>query len=82
MMVELWARKKEMGDEDGSDMENMSGYEMSGVRVAWLGLEETWLGLEDLVSVLLLAGSGLIRAISRMVNRLAHEILSSPSFSW
>jgi len=29
-----------MGDEDESDMEDMSGYEKSGVRLARLGLEE------------------------------------------
>jgi len=26
MMVELWTRKREMGDEDENDMEDMSGY--------------------------------------------------------
>jgi hypothetical protein len=31
MMVELWTRKREIGDEDENDMENMSGYEKSGV---------------------------------------------------
>jgi len=31
MMVELWTRKREMGDEDENDMENTSGYEKSGV---------------------------------------------------
>jgi len=31
MMVELWTRKQEMGDEDENDMENTSGYEKSGV---------------------------------------------------
>jgi hypothetical protein len=40
MMVELWTRKREKGDEDESDMENTSGYEKSGFRLAWLGLEE------------------------------------------
>jgi len=44
MMVELWTRKREMGDEDENDMENTNGYEKSRVRHAWLG----W---EDLVSV-------------------------------
>jgi len=73
--VQMWMRKREMGDEDEDDVEDMSGYEKSGVRLAWLG----W---EDLVSVLLHAGSGLVPAISRMVNWLAHEILLSPSFSW
>jgi hypothetical protein len=34
MMAELWTRKKEMGDENENDMENMSGYEKSGVRLA------------------------------------------------
>jgi len=82
MMVELWTRQREMGDEDESDMKNTSGYEKSGVRLAWLGLEEAWLGLEDLVSVLLHAGSGLVPTVSGMVNWLAYEILSSPSFSW
>jgi len=27
MMVELWTRKREMGDEDEYDMEDTSGYE-------------------------------------------------------
>jgi hypothetical protein len=27
MMVELWTRKREMGDEHESDMEDTSGYE-------------------------------------------------------
>ena len=75
MMVELWTRKREMGDDDGNDMEDTSGNEKSGVRLAWLG----W---EDLVSVLLPAGLGLVPAVSGMVNWLAHEILLSPSFSW
>jgi len=33
-MIELWTRKREMGDEDENDMENMWGYEKSGVRLA------------------------------------------------
>jgi len=33
-MVELWTRKREMGDEDENDMENMSSYEKSGVQLA------------------------------------------------
>jgi len=61
MMVELWTRKREMGYEDGNDMEDTSNYEKSGVRLARLGLE-------DLVSVLLPAGSGLVPAVSGMVN--------------
>jgi hypothetical protein len=31
MMVELWTRKRKMGDEDENDMENTRGYEKSGV---------------------------------------------------
>jgi len=34
MMVELWMRKREMGDKDENDMEDMSGPEESGVRLA------------------------------------------------
>jgi len=34
MMVELWTRKREMGDGDENDMENTSGYEESGVQLA------------------------------------------------
>jgi hypothetical protein len=34
MMVELWTRKTEMGDEDENDVEDMSGYENSVVRLA------------------------------------------------
>ena len=67
-MVELWTRKREMGNEDENDMEDTSHYEKSGVRLAWLGLE-------DLVLVLLPAGSGLVTAVSGMSNWLAHEIL-------
>jgi len=33
MMVELWTRKIEMGDEEENDMENMNGHEKSGVRL-------------------------------------------------
>jgi len=29
-MVEMWMRKREMGDEDENDVEDMSGYETSG----------------------------------------------------
>jgi len=31
MMVVLWMRNREMGDEDENDMEDTSGYEKSGV---------------------------------------------------
>ena len=67
MMVELWTRKSEMGEEDENDMEDTSGYEKSRLRLAWLGSE-------DLVLVLLPSGSELVPAISGMVNCLAHEI--------
>ena len=50
-----------MGDEDENNVEDMSGPEKTGVRLAWLGLE-------DLVLVLLPAGSGLVPAVSGMVN--------------
>jgi len=60
-MVEMWIRKREMGDEDENDVEDTSGYEKSGVRLARLG----W---EDLVSVLLHARSGLVPAVLGMVH--------------
>jgi len=63
------------GDEDVNNVEKMSGYDKSGVRVAWLG----W---EDLISVSLHAGSGLVPAVSGIVNWPVNEILLSPSFSW
>jgi len=34
MMVELWTRKREMGDEDENDMEDTREYEKSGVQLA------------------------------------------------
>jgi hypothetical protein len=34
MMVELWTRKREMGDENEDDIEDTSSYEKSGVRLA------------------------------------------------
>jgi hypothetical protein len=34
MMVELWTRKREKGNEDEYDMENTSGYEKSRVQLA------------------------------------------------
>jgi hypothetical protein len=33
-MLELWMRKREMGDEDENDVEDTSGYEKSGVPLA------------------------------------------------
>jgi len=61
MMVELWMRKRKMGDDDENDMEGMSRYEKSGVPLASLGSD-------DLVSVLLPAGLGLLPAGSGKVN--------------
>ena len=34
MMVELWMRKREMGEEDENDVEDTSAYEKSGARLA------------------------------------------------
>jgi len=65
MIVEMWMRKREMCDEDENDVEDTSGYDKFGVRLAWLD----W---EDLISVLLHSGSGLVPAVSRMVHWLAH----------
>ena len=61
MMVELYAWKRVMGDEDERDVEDTSGYEKLGAQLAWVCLD-------DLVSVLLPAGSGLLPAVSGMVN--------------
>jgi len=67
--------KERDGDGDENDVEDTSRYEISGVLLAWLD----W---EDLVLGLLHAGSGLVSAVSGMVNWPAHEILWSPSYSW
>jgi len=74
MMVEMWIRNREMGDVDKNDVDDTSGYEKSGVRLARLG----W---EDLISMLVHAGPEPIPGVSGMINLLAHEILSSPNFS-
>jgi hypothetical protein len=34
MLLEMWTRKREMGDEDENDVEDTSRYEKSGVRHA------------------------------------------------
>jgi len=34
MMVELWTTKREIGDEDENNVEDTSGYEKSGIRLA------------------------------------------------
>jgi hypothetical protein len=61
MMVELRTRKRHMGDEDENHTEDTNGYDKSQVRLARLGLN-------NLVSLFLHAGSGLIPAVSGMVN--------------
>ena len=61
MMVGLWMRKRAMREQDENNMDDTSGCEKSG---AWLA----WFGLEELVWVILHAGSGIVPAISRMVN--------------
>jgi hypothetical protein len=33
MMLELWMRKREMGDEDENNVEDTSRYEKSGIRL-------------------------------------------------
>jgi hypothetical protein len=50
-----------MGNEDGNNMEDTSGYEKSGVRLARLVLEY-------LVSLFLQTGLGVVPAVSGMVN--------------
>jgi hypothetical protein len=57
MMVE----KEKWGMKMGTKMEDTSGYEKSGVRLARVGVA-------DLVSVFLPAGSGVVPAVSGMVN--------------
>jgi len=43
MMVELWTRKREMEEEDENDVEDMSGYEKSGVHLPdWVGKVSYW----------------------------------------
>jgi len=44
-----------------NDMEYTSGYEKSGVQLAWMGLK-------DIISVLLPAGSGVVPATSGTVH--------------
>jgi len=70
MIVKLWTRIREMGDDNENNVIT-SGYEKSGVQLAWFGCE-------DLVSVWLQDRSRLIPAESGMVHRLAHEILQVP----
>jgi len=54
-------KKERAGDVDENDVEDTSGYEKSGVRLALLG----W---EDLVSVKLHTGLRLVPTITGMVN--------------
>jgi len=74
-MVEFWMRQGELGDEDENNVEDMSGYEKSGV---WLA----WLSLEDHIWVFVYAGSGVVPAVSGTDNWLTQETLLSLSFSW
>jgi len=62
------SREKVMGDEDGNNTEDTSGYEKSRVELAVLGSE-------DLISLFLPAGSGVVPAVSGM------EIDSHTKFS-
>jgi len=55
-------------------IEDTRGYENSGVRCAGLSCH-------DLISLISHTASGLVPAVSRMVNSLAYMILVSPSFS-
>jgi len=72
--VRVMDKKERDEDEDENDVEDTSGYETSGVPLAWLA----W---KDLLSDLLHSGSELVPAISGMVIWLAPEILLCPSFS-
>jgi hypothetical protein len=72
MMIELWARKGEMGNEDKNDVENTRGYDKSEEHPAGLGWEE-------LLLVLLYSRLELVPAVSWMVNQLAHELLLIPA---
>jgi len=63
-----------MGDDDGNNMDNMSGIKKSEVG-------HVSLSIEDLISVLLPTQLGLVPAVSGMVYSLVHEILLSSSFS-
>ena len=60
VIVELRTGKRQMGNEDGNDMEDASGYDKSGVRLGQL----CW---EDLVLVVFHTRSGLVPAVSGMV---------------
>ena len=54
-------KKARDGDEDENNVEHRSGYEKSGVRLAWFGLENN-------LSVSVHAGSGLVPAALGTVN--------------
>jgi hypothetical protein len=56
-----------MGDKDEHDMEDMSGYEQSGVRHACLGLKDLVLVLAPARSGLMPAVAGLLPAVLGMV---------------
>jgi hypothetical protein len=40
MIAKLWMRKRDMEDEDENDVEYTSGYQKSGVQLAWVGWED------------------------------------------
>jgi hypothetical protein len=74
MIIEFWTRKWVVGHHDKEPIEDISGYMMSGVQLAWLGCE-------DLKLVVIRAGLEYNPAVSGMVNTTTHGILWSPSFS-
>jgi len=61
MTIELWTRKREIGDADENNMEDPSNFEKSGERLAYFGLT-------DFVSASLPTGLGPAPAVSVMVN--------------
>jgi len=62
-----FGQEQEMRD-DANNTVDASGFEKSGVQLAWLGLE-------DLVNVFLPSGLGVVPAVLGMVQRFAPEIL-------
>jgi len=55
MMLEMWARKRDMGDEGINNLDDMSGYDKALVQIARVG----W---DDIVTVKLASISGLLSA--------------------
>jgi len=66
--------KRAMREKVENGMEDTRGYENSGVRCAGLTCH-------DLTSLILHTASGLVPAVSQMVNSLAYMTLVSPSSS-